>query len=185
MKRLFLPLFIMLLFTSCESIKVSYDYDKSAQFASYKTYQFTKEALSIPIQEITRQRLLTAIESELALKGLKKSDNPDVLIDIKVRAKEKQTATANTTGTGGYGYGGYGGYRYGGWGGGFSTTTINYDSYTEGTVFIEMIDSAKNQLVWQGRAVGTVQEDITPEKRETNIKNGVKQVFMQYPPKGK
>ena len=179
MKRIFLPLFIVALFTSCSSLKVSYDYDKSAPFATYKTYQFTSEALSLPIQEISRQRLITAIENELVLKGFTKSEKPDVLIDIKVKAKEMQTATANTSG----GY--YGrGYRYG-YGGGFSTTTINYDSYTEGTVFIDMIDAAKSQLVWQGRAVKTIDPDLSPEKREANINNGVKQVFYQYPPKSK
>ena len=57
----------------------------------------------------------------LGQKGFTKSENPDVLIDLKLTAQTKQTATANTSG--GYGYG----YRYG-WGGGFSTTTINYDS---------------------------------------------------------
>ena len=39
-----------------------------------------------------------------------------------------------------------------GWGGGFSTTTINYDTYVDGTLFIDMIDTKKNQLVWQGGA---------------------------------
>jgi hypothetical protein len=111
------------------------------------------------------------------MKGFTKSDKPDVLIVVKIKAKEVQTATANTSG--GYGYGRWG-YGYGG---GFSTTTINYDSYTEGTVFVDMIDAAKKQMVWQGRAVGTVNPDLSPEKREANIKNGMTQVFYNYPPK--
>jgi hypothetical protein len=179
MKHLFLPIFVLALLSSCASLKVTQDYDKTAPFATYKTYQFTPEVASLPVGDLNRSRLVAAVETELAAKGFTKSDKPDVLIDLKVKAKEIQTATANTTG----GYGGYGrGYRYG-WGGGFSTTTINYDSYTEGTVFFDMIDVAKNQLVWQGRAVGTFEPDLSAEKREANIKNGTHQVFMQYPPK--
>jgi hypothetical protein len=178
MKHLFLLVFIASLFTSCASIKVSCDYDKSANFAAYKTYQFTQEVASLPIGDLNRARLTAAIESELAAKGFTKSDKPDVMIDVQVRAKEMQTATANTSG----GYGGYGRYR---WGGGFTTTTINYDSYTEGTFFVNMIDASNNQLVWQGRAVGTLDPDASADKRESNIKNGTKQVFTQYPPKKK
>jgi hypothetical protein len=176
MKHLFLQIIILAVLVSCTSVKVSYDYDKTAPFPTYKTYQFTQEVGSLPIGDLNRSRLVSAIENELALKGFTKSDKPDVFIDIKIKAKEKQNATANTSG--GYGHG----YRYG-WGGGFSTTTINYDSYTEGTVFIDMIDATKNQLVWQGRAVRTFDPDLTAEKREANIKEGAKQVFMQYPPK--
>lgn len=177
-KHLFFPILVLFLLSSCATLKVSQDYDKSAPFASYKTYQFTQDAANLPINELKRSRLIAAVESEMALKGFTKSENPDVLIDIRVKTKEVQTATANTSGTGGY----YGrGYRYG-WGGGFSTTTINYDSYTEGTIFIDMIDVAKNQLVWQGRAAGTIDPDISAEKSESNIKYGTKQVFMQYPP---
>ena len=176
MKRLILPIILLLILSSCASLKITYDYDKTAPFASYKTYQFTPEVASLPISDLNKGRLISALETELAAKGFTKSEKPDVLIDVKIKSKEIQTATANTTG--GYGRG----YRYG-WGGGFSTTTINYDSYTEGTVFIDMIDAAKNQLVWQGRAVGTFDPDLSSEKRGANIKNGTKQVFMQYPPK--
>lgn len=83
-------------------------------------------------------------------------------------------ATANTTG--GYGYGRYG------WGGGFSTTQINYDEYTDGTLFISMIDLAEKQLVWQGRATKTIDEGASADKKDANITYGMEQVFKNYPP---
>jgi len=179
MKKLFLPLLILVLATSCATIKVSSDFDKTAPFAGYKTYAFTPEALALPIDNLNQTRFITAIENELSLKGFAKSEKPDVLIDLKLVTENKQTATATNTG-GGYGYG----YRYG-WGGGFSTTTINYDSYQEGTLFVDMIDAAKLQLVWQGRGVGTLNPDASADKREYNIKNAVKMIFEKYPPKVK
>ncbi len=178
MKKFLLPIFILLVAASCATIKVSSDFDKSAQFSGYKTYSFTPEALNINIEELNRKRLITAIENELSLKGFTKSDNPDVLIELKITGEKKQTATATSTG----GYGGYyGGYRYG-WGGGMGTTTINYDSYLEGTIFIEMIDAAKKELVWQGRGVGTIDPEASAKKREQNINYAVKQIFTKYPP---
>jgi hypothetical protein len=177
MKNLLLFVCLLLFAASCSSIKVSSDFDKTAGFTSYKTYAFTPEALALPLDDINRNRLLSAIEKELAAKGFTKSDNPDVLIDLNIKTQTQQTATA--TNTGGY----YGrGYRYG-YGGGFSTTTINYDTYIDGTLFIDMIDATKKQLVWQGRGTKTLEEDASQKRREENINYAVQQIFVKYPPK--
>ena len=177
MKRLLFLAIVLITVASCSSVKISSDFDRTAGFSTYKTYSFTEEALNLAVDDLNKKRLFTAIESELAAKGFTKSEsNPDVLIDIKLKGEQKQTATA--TNTGGYGYG----YRYG-WGGGFSTTTINYDTYVDGTLFIDMIDTKKNQLVWQGRGTKTIEPDASEKKREQNINYAVKQIFMKYPPK--
>jgi hypothetical protein len=175
MKKLLFPVLFMLIATSCATIKVSSDFDKTASFSAYKTFTFTPDALNLAVDDLNKTRIITAVENELKLKGFTKADNPDVLIDLKLVAKTIQTATANTSG--GYGYG----YRYR-WGGGFTTTTIDYDSYNEGTLFVDMIDAKKLQLVWQGRGVGTIAENISAEKREENIKYAVKMIFEKYPP---
>jgi hypothetical protein len=178
MKKLILPLFVLtILASSCATVKVTSDYDKTVDFTKYKTYAFTQEAMNLGVSELNRNRLIQAVETELGLKGFtKKSENPDVLVDLKLTGEKIQTATANTTGGYGYGYG----YR---WGGGFTTTTINYDSYTEGTLFVDIIDLAKKQLIWQGRGVGTIDPDASAQKREQNINYAVKQIFTKYPPK--
>jgi hypothetical protein len=175
MKKLFLPVFILITAASCSSIKVTSDFDKQAGFASYKTYAFTPEAENLPLDAINRGRILTAVTNELSAKGFTKSDHPDVWIDLKVKAQQKQNATSTTDYYGA-------GYRYR-WGGGFSTSTINVEQYVEGTLFVDIIEVSKKQLVWQGRAVGTINPDASPQKREANINNAVKQVFMKYPPK--
>jgi hypothetical protein len=176
MKHLLFFACVLFIAASCSSVRVSSDFDKTAGFASYKTYAFTPEAQSIPLDDINRNRILSAIETELAAKGFTKSDKPDVLIDVNIKAEKQMSATA--TNTGGYGYG----YRYG-WGGGFSTTTIDYDTYVDGTLFIDMIDVSKKQLVWQGRGTKTIDPDANQQKREQNINYAVKQIFMKYPPK--
>jgi hypothetical protein len=178
MKNLLLFTFLVVFTASCSSIKVSSDFDKTAGFTSYKTYAFTPEALALPLDDINRNRLLGAVEKELTAKGFTKSDNPDVLINLTIKTKTQQTATA--TNSGGYGYGA--GYRYG-YGGGFSTTYINYDTYVDGTLFIDMIDATKKQLVWQGRGTKTIDEDASQQRREENINYAVKQIFVKYPPR--
>ena len=181
MKKVAFLFIIMIAAAACSSIKVSSDFDKTAGFASYKTYAFTDEVLTLPLDDLNRNRLINAVSEQMTVKGFTKQEsNPDVLININIKAEKKQTATA--TSTGGYGYGA--GYRYGGWGGyGGGSTYISYDTYTDGTLFIDMIDASKKQLVWQGRGTKTVDPDASQDKREKNITYAVQQIFMSYPPK--
>ena len=177
MKKALLILFVL---SACSSVKVSYDIDKTVDFTKIKTYAFTEETLKLPVQELNRNRLIAAVETELTKRGLSKATgSPDALVDLQIKAEQKQEATATTTG--GYGGGMYGGgYRYG-YGGGFSTTQINYNDYVEGTLFVNMIQNEK--LVWQGRGTKTLDEEASPERREKNITEAVSMIFYNYPVK--
>ena len=175
-KILLLPLLLVL--ASCSSLKVTHDYDSQADFTKYKTFAFSEDAMKLPVGDLNRDRILKAVETEMTAKGFTKSDAPDVLIDIHVKAEEKEDATATTTGSG-YRGGYYGRYGYGG---GFSTTQINYNEYIEGTLFVNMVDKGTEKIVWQGRATKTIDEDVSAQKREQNINYAVKQIFIKYPP---
>ncbi len=176
----FLFIFLAVAAVACSSIQTSYDYDKTVDFTGYKTYAYTPEAANFGPYQLTGDRIIAAIDREMAERGFTKSDNPDVLIDIRAKLEEKQDATATTTGTGMYGYGAP--YRYG-YGGGFTTTQINVNEYTEGTLIINMVDKESDKLVWQGRGTKTLNETASPEKKETNINTGVSMIFDKYPVK--
>jgi hypothetical protein len=178
-KLLLLP--VILIFAACSTVKVGFDYDKQADFSKYKTYTISEETMKMPLNQLNRDRIISAVEAEMATKGFTKSENPDVILDIRIKGEEVQTATATTSGPG-YGYGGY--YRWG-YGGGFSTTTVNYDKYVEGTMFITLVDRATEKIVWQGTGTKTVDENASAEKREENINYAVKQIFTNYPPTAK
>jgi hypothetical protein len=172
-----LLLFVTIALAACSSVTTTYDYDKTVDFTKYKTYNFSEDALKLGIQELNRNRLLAAIDNEMTARGFTKSDNPDALIDLQAKLEQKRTATATTSGGGMYGYGRYG------YGGGFSTTTVNYDDYTEGTLFINFVDKGTEKIVWQGRGTKTLVENASPEKREANINNGVKMIYEKFPVK--
>lgn len=176
MKKL---LFLSLAFlTGCSSVKTTYDFDSTVDFSKYKTYEFTEDAMKIPIQELDRTRLISAIDAEMGKKGFTKSSTPDVWLDLQVKLEQKQSATATNTGVGYYG----GPYRYG-YGAGYGGTThINVENYVDGTLFINMIDKGTEKLVWQGRGTKTLEENPSPEKKQANITYGVQAIFKNYPP---
>lgn len=176
MKKL-VVVFLLIVFAACSSLKVSSDYDSQTDFTKYKTYTFSEDVAKLPVQPLNRDRIIKAVENEMAAKGFTKSEsNPDMLVDLNVKAVQRTEATATNTG-GMYG----GGFRYG-YGGGYSTTQISYNEYVDGTLFVNMVDNASQKIVWQGRATKTLDEDASAEKREKNINYAIKTIFTKYPP---
>jgi hypothetical protein len=174
-KLLLIP--VLFAFVACSTVKVAFDYDKQADFTKYKTYVLSEETMKMAgVNQLNRDRIINAVEAAMAAKGFTKAQNADVILDIRIKGEEIQTATA--TNSGGYGYG----YGRWGYGGGFSTTTVNYDKYVEGTLFVTLIDKATEKIAWQGTGTKTVDENASAEKREQNIDYAVKQIFTNYPP---
>ena len=161
--------------------KTSYDFDKSANFASFKTYAH-KDGTKVG-QELIDARILAAIDAQMAAKGFTLSDaSPDVFVVYHVAFDKQQDISTYSTGyTGGYGrYGwGYGG----GWGGGSSTTQVR--DILIGTLVIDLADAKAGTLVWRGMGVKEVDTQAKPEKRDKSITNAVTKIFKNYPPKQK
>ena len=162
--------------------KTSYDFDKSANFAGFKTYAL-KDGTKVG-QPLIDDRIVNAIDTELAAKGLTKSDKPDVFVVYHVAFDKQKDISTFSSGYGG-GYGAYG-WGYGGaWagGGGSSTTTVR--DILVGTLVIDIADATKGQMAWRGMGVKEVNTQAKPDKRDKSINNAVKKIFKNYPPKVK
>ncbi|MGB5291680.1 MAG: DUF4136 domain-containing protein [Lysobacterales bacterium] len=173
-----------LLIASCASKPdIKSDYDRSVDFSQYKTYAFFNPmGIENPnYSSIYGSIFREAISREMESRGYVKSDNPDLLINVSGRLQEK---TRVTTTSDPYMAGSYYGYRrgaYGAWGGyGYGTQT-NVSQYTEGTVNVDMVDRVQKRMVWEGVAVGRVNEKRTSEEARTNINNGIQEMFAAYP----
>jgi hypothetical protein len=161
---------LIVLAAACSPVTVSYDYDKGADFSKYATYNFDPNVESLGIQQLDRNRIKEAIDTEMTKRGYTKSDNPDLLVGIDVKLTQQESATVTRTG----GYYGYG------WGPG-GTGYVDINKYVDGTLFINVIDKAKNSIIWQGRGTKTLNENVGPEKREANIKSAVASIYQKYP----
>jgi hypothetical protein len=178
--RLLAGLFVVLLTpTLAMAQKVSYDFDKSANFSSFSTYAL-KDGTKVG-QPLIDDRITAAIDAALAAKGLKKSDTPDVFVVYHVAFDKSKDISTYSSGYGG----GYGPYGWG-WGGGMGgmTTTQVRDILT-GTLVIDLADAKKGQMVWRGMGVKEVDTQAKPEKRDKSITNAVNKIFKNYPPKQK
>ena len=75
------------------------------------------------------------------------------------------------------GYGPYGGYGPG-WGWGYNQPTVS--TSTQGTLYIDLIDANKKELIWQGMGTGYLSKKM--DKKEEHIKEFVTKIMEKYPP---
>lgn len=158
---------------SCASVQVAHDYDKSVDFSGYKTFAFHKNGVDkAEISDLDKKRIMKSIESVLLDKGCTKSENPDILVNIFTKSREEVNVNQFNAGWG-YGWGfGWNPWAFGG------TTSVSRS--TEGTLFIDIIDAKKKELIWQGEGAGTLTKD--PEKKDQRIREFVARILAQYPP---
>lgn len=185
-KFLALPLIVVLFLSSCVSVRVASDYDSETNFKEYKTYAFYKTGIDkAQISDLDKKRILRAIDTEMASRGFTKSQNPDILVSIFTKEREQVDVYNNNFGWGWGGFG-WGGFGWGGpwaWGPGFGWGGgNNVSTRTEGSLFIDLIDSKNKQLVWQGRGIGTLNNTTNIEKKEERIKEFVSEILEAYPP---
>lgn len=173
--KLFPVLFLFVL-SSCSSVSVYSDFDKGVDFSQYKTYAFHRRGIDkVQISEMDKKRILQAIDLELGKKGMTKSENPDLLINIFTKEREQVDVTQYNMG---WGYGWRGGWNPYLWGGQNFVSTS-----TEGTLYIDLIDSNKKELIWEGEGVGYLTQNRS--EKEARINEFVAKILAQYPPKKK
>ena len=170
-----LLLVLVFVFTSCNSVKVTTDYDSEANFSKYKTFAFFKPGIDkADISDLDKKRVLRAIENELLAKGFVKSSNPDMLVTIFTKSRQRVNVNQNNLGMG-WGWG----WNPWMWGG--MNNNVNISKYTEGTLFIDFIDKEKKELIWQGVGTGALRVQ-NREKKKERINEFVKEIVSRFPP---
>lgn len=179
LQRLATGLAALALLAGCASgPKLYTNEDPAANFSSYRTYAF-EPVLGTDrpgYTSLLSQYIKTAVQREMDLRGYTYSeDNPDLYINFYIQTKEKiRTTQTPTTG----GYYGYRGGRYGTWGG-YTAYETQVTQYTEGTFTLDLIESRRDQLIWEGTMVGRIKED-SMENLRPRVDAAVATMFEQY-----
>jgi len=168
------------LLLSCSSVRVISDYDRGTDFSQYRTYAFYKTGIDkVRISDLDKKRILRAIEAEMNARGYVKSETPDLLVSIFTTERERVDIYNNW----GWGYGwGWGYYNPWYWGGGWYGPYVS--TSTEGSLYIDLIDARKKELIWQGKGTGNLGQTDKMEKKEARIREFVSSILAKYPPGG-
>ena len=155
---------IGLLAISAQAQSVQTDYDRSFNFSNLKSFGFAiqRRVATDPLagDSLNDGRIRTAIESQLIGNGYRTNgESPDFVIAYHVTTKNKLSVQDY----------GYGPPRF--WG----SRNIHLNQYSEGTLLVDFIDVKTNQVIWRGRASGTLEMKGVDKKISKSVEKLVKQ----------
>jgi len=181
MKRIVTVSFLLLLVASSALAQdVRYNFDKSANFAGFKTYKWVVIKGAQQLSDLPDRQVKAAVDAELAKKGLSKTDGEtaDLFIGYQAGVGQEKQYTSFDTGWG-YGPGWYGAGWYGG-GGGMTTGTTS--TIYVGQLALDMYSTAPKTLVFRTVASKTIDTEAKPEKQQKNLAKAVTKMLKNYPP---
>ena len=177
----------VVIYTSCAPVlTVTSDYDHSVDFTKYKTFSFYQlKDNSNSVSQLNKNRIVAAIKAQMVTDGYTEvTSNPDVYVNATTVKSDQKSLTTNSDN---YGYGGfyrpYGwGVGYGGYGGmgGMSTSTTTVTTTVTGSIIIDVINAAKNELLWTG--TGNKEIDKPSSNPDQTIPAAIAKIMASFPP---
>ena len=183
-------LFAALAVTCAPAAKVGFDYDPSATFNAYHTYEWMEgeqektgnRSVDSTVVDI---RIRIAVGAQLHLNGYTAAQNgqPDFYVAYHIGVKN-MTPDVSTQ----YFSEGMAGRAFDHsidtrTAGKPPATVSDTPSYTTGTLLVDIIDAASKKLVWRGTAAGEIDPGLTSEERDERIRGIVHEMFTHFPPK--
>jgi Domain of unknown function (DUF4136) len=163
MKRIALTVFLSLGALAMAQ-DVHFDYDRSANFSAYKTYQWVD--VKAGTDQLMDQNIKRAVDEQLAGKGLRRVDSGgDLQIAYQVALDKEKQFTGFSMGP-----------RWNAMG------QVNSSTIEIGKLVVHIYDPAKRQLVWRGDAAKTLDIKKDPEKNFKNLEKAMAKLFKNYPP---
>jgi len=152
-----------------QTVKTSYV--PGTDFSKYHTYTWISiKGAEHPNPDLDTQ-IKQAMDSQLAAKGLAKTDGTaDLLVDYQIAVSKTETWQV-----------------YEDWGSAAlldgripQRRKVTIDT---GTLVLDMYDPPARHLVWTGTATKTIDPKSTPEARQKAIERAAKNLLKDYPPK--
>ena len=162
---------------SASAQDIRFNYLQGTDFAKYRTYKWVKVPNVQYPNSIMDDQIMRAIDAQLALKGLTKSEaNPDLYVIYQVAVNQERQWNSYSTGGNYWGWGGWGGW------GGMSSTTTTSSTINIGTLDCDIYDVSTKKQIWRGEASKTLGSGKDPKKVEKNLNKAMAKLFKKYPP---
>ena len=173
---LFLSLSLALAYQGYSQVLVSYDKAEGLDLSKYTTFQIHKlDVNHLPEFEPRKEglnQLIGAITNEMETRGFEKvSGNPDLFLNIGVKITE-EVQTRETDIRDAPVYMGQRNYSW-------KSEEIVVNTYNEGTVVLDIVDTEKNEMIWQGVVKGVLSQKRS--KNEKRINRAVEKLFKKFP----
>ena len=169
-------------FGGCSSMNVYTDFDKTADYSGYKTWDWVPVEPEEPNQPVDprlqnpkgRERVKELIEEELIASGFEKTlDTPDFYVLVHAALGEE----LNMRNIENY-------YEYLNYAVFSPYVTTRYTEVIDiGTLMIDFFDAESHAHVWRGTASTEYNYQAGPKENDPVIREAVKKTIQQFPPK--
>ena len=185
--RLFRSLWVLLallLISACATgPRVYTDMDPRADLSRYGSYGFY-EPLAMEQSGYTTyltDQIRTSIRREMDARGYRfDPTNPDLRVNFQGIVRERIDVYTIPRSDFGHFYN-YRARSYFGFPMWYDDTQVR--QYTEGTLTIDLVDAARNHLVWTGSAIGRVTQR-TAQERAAAADGAIASIFARFPYRG-
>ncbi len=171
----------------CQSLEGHHEYDVDAPFQDFVSFEWVTEEPLIQVGEgvdpdevrflpIHEEFIRAAVERRLLAKGYEEeasTDTADLAISFTLGTREKVRVDSLPVQEG---------YRYGPYHAGSSPGGAQ--TYTEGTLAIDVFDNSSKQLVWQGWVSKRLSESYESGETEERINRVVDAILRGFPARG-
>ncbi|MGV8931165.1 MAG: DUF4136 domain-containing protein [Luteimonas sp.] len=156
------------------------DFDPEADFARYKTWAFYQPIAmeQSGYSTFLTERIKAGVRGEMESHGYAYDEkSPDLRVNFQGVVQEKTNVYSIPRSDVQYFYS----YRARS----YFAVPVWYDQtqvsqYTEGTLTVDLVDAARNRLVWTGAAIGRVTRKA-PQERAVEADRAIAEIFMRYP----
>ena len=178
-KLLFIAGALVLMLAGCASSgpRITVNFAPGADLSNFQTFNFMQPLGTDRSNGARTPRstmLMNSVSREMASRGLRQSDSPDLLVDFLVTIEDRMEVLSTPTM--------HSAHRSN-WSRGCCSTWPTYQTtvwqYTQGTLLIDLIDPAGNALVAEGAAEGRLRSDDVTQQQ---IDEAVSQIMSNMMP---
>jgi hypothetical protein len=146
--------------------QVHFDYDRSANFGAYKTYQWVDRRPPASGDELLDQDIKRAADEQLTGKGLQRVETGgDLQVSYEGAISQEREFDSISFGPGWWG-----------------DRRVISSTIETGTLVVELFDQAAGHLVWRGSVSKTLDIKKDPDKNYRNLQKALAKLFQTYPP---
>ena len=156
-------LLLTVLLCGCTGVRVQSDYAAGTDFRSFETYAWLPHEDRDASDPLLEERVQRAVDGELTAKGMRRvpPNEASLLVTYRVAVEEKVQVNDPYY------------------------ATFQFETYEQGTLFVDLVDPKANLLVWRGVGETRLKHQKTPEERTERVREVVEAILEQYPPRPK
>ena len=145
---------------------IQFDYDRSANFSSYKTYTWVDLKAGRAANQLMDQNIKRSVDEQLVGKGLQRvASGGDLQVAYQMGIDHEK--------------------QFDGWGMGprvLGNARVTSSTIDIGKLAVDIYDPGKKQLVWHGAAEKTLDIKKDPDQNYQNLEKAMAKLFRNYPP---